>query len=144
MTSRSVAHRWMRPFGGAPALMGAALLGVSLILGGCGGGGGGGAADDGGSNYTPGDGPGSASLIWTAPAEREDGRPISAADLGGYRVHFGPVADPDQYVIDVSDGGSAGFTVTGLARDTWYFAVSAYDTEGQESSYSNSMTKVID
>jgi hypothetical protein len=120
--------------------MGAALLGLSLALGGCGGGGGSGG---GGTNYTPGDGPGTAALTWTAPGEREDGRALSPAELGGYRIHFGPAADPEQYVIEVSDSSSSQYTINGLDPDTWVFAVSAFDTAGEESSYSNSMTKVI-
>jgi hypothetical protein len=125
---------------GATAFGGAALLGLSLILGGCGGGGG---SSGGGTDYTPGDGPGTAALTWTAPSEREDGRSIAADDLGGYRIHFGPAADPEQYVIEVTDSGSSQYTISGLAPDTWVFAVSAFDITGEESSYSNSMTKVI-
>lgn len=140
MTSRSTVTAALRKHG-APALVGAALLGFSLVLGGCGGGGGG--SGGGGTDYTPGDGTGTASLTWTVPGEREDGRALAAAELGGYRIHFGPAEDPEQYIIEVNDSSSTQYTVSGLDPDTWVFAVSALDTDGAESGNSNSMTKVI-
>lgn len=45
-------------------------------------------------------------LTWTAPVEREDGTPISMAEIGGYNIYYGPNSGdyidstniPDSYV----------------------------------------------
>ena len=69
------------------------------------------------------------SLAWDANVE---------ADLGGYRVHHGTSTGSYTTVIDV--GNQTAATVRGLGAGAYYFAVTAYDSSGNESTYSNEVT----
>src|SRR5206468_5545641 len=79
----------------------------------------------------------SAGLAWDA---------VIVPNLSGYRVYFGTA--PGTYLQPVGQGISVGnvttYTVIGLASGTrYYFAVTDFDTLGQESSYSNEVFKDI-
>lgn len=70
--------------------------------------------------------------------------PVSATNLGGYRLYYG--TSPGSYLQSPGQGVNMGnttrYTVTGLAHDTrYYFAVTAYNTAGSESMYSNEDSK---
>jgi len=73
------------------------------------------------------------SLSWDAPITNEDGSPLT--DLAGYKVYSGIV--PGEYSQSV-DVGNVLMTPTNLPDDgkTHYFAITAYDTSGNESKYS--------
>jgi uncharacterized membrane protein YgcG len=70
--------------------------------------------------------------------------PNSEADLEGYGVYFklgasGPPYDLFGYVTlqELNDPDNPAFAVTGLTKgSSYYFAVTAYDTAGNESGYS--------
>lgn len=87
-------------------------------------------------------------LLWVAPALAADVTlawdPNTEADLEGYGVYFsrgtlGPPYDLYGYVAlaDLENPGAPRFTVSGLEQGSrYYFAVTAYDTEGFESYFS--------
>jgi hypothetical protein len=61
-------------------------------------------------------------------------------DLAGYRVYYGTGARVYNWFIDV--GNATTYTVTGLADgSTYYFAATAYDSSGFESTYSGEVSK---
>lgn len=106
------------------------LCATVCLLVACGSGGGGGDSADSG-------GPNTAVLAW-------DTVPVS--DLGGYRVYYGTA--PGRYVQSFGRGLSVGkrttHAVTGLSSGTrYYFVLTAYDTAGQESGFSNEVFKDI-
>jgi hypothetical protein len=116
------------------------ILSTVLFLCACGGGGGGGS--DSGVSGVIGTSKGSVtpsgtsvSLSWTAPSTNSDGSPLS--DLAGYKVYYGPSSD--SYIQSVDVGATAGATISSLSVGSWCFAVTAYDTSGNESSHSNSV-----
>jgi hypothetical protein len=111
------------------ALLAAALTAaVSIHLAGCGGGGG-----SGDSSPPPPSGSGTAVLEWD---------PVVAADLSGYRVHYGTASGSYQQTVNA--GSSTAYTLNGLSSGTrYYFAVTALDSSGQESGYSNEVFKDI-
>jgi len=79
----------------------------------------------------------SASLAWDS---------VTAPNLSGYRVYFGTA--PGTYLQPLGQGISVGnvtaYTLTGLASGSrYYFAVTAFDTLGMESPYSNEVSKSI-
>lgn len=67
----------------------------------------------------------SLTLAWNANSE---------PDIAGYRLHYGTAANPYGLMLDVATTSAP---VSGLQNgDTYTFAVTAYNTDGVESSYS--------
>lgn len=83
---------------------------------------------------------GSASLSWTAPTTNSDGTALT--NLAGYRVHYGTTTAMTQ-TAQVSTAGVTTYTLGNLTSGTWYFAVSAYASNGTESTLSNTASKTI-
>lgn len=70
---------------------------------------------------------GEVTLIWDANTE---------PDLLGYKVYYS--IEPGVYNIFTNVGNITEYTITDLRDDVFnYFVVTAYDTEGLESDYSN-------
>ena len=98
------------------------LLSLILIaLPGCGGGGGGAGGGGGG---------GSISLAWD---------PNTESDLAGYKVYYGTASR--SYGSSVNVGNVTSYQLTGLTSgQTYYIALTAYDTLGYESGFSNEVS----
>ena len=84
---------------------------------------------------------GSTTLSWTAPTERTDGSPLT--HLGGYKIYYGRMSGIYDYQIDINNPGISTYVVENLVSGDWYFALTAYDSEGLESNCSNEVLKVI-
>ena len=82
---------------------------------------------------------GSVSLSWNAPTTNADGTPITG--LAGYKIYLGP--SPGVYSVQIDVGITNPYTVTLLPAGTYYFAVSAYNTSGNESDFSNEISKTF-
>ncbi len=101
------------------------------------------------SNITGGaTGTNSAILNWDPPATNVDGTPLT--DLAGYKIYYGTtscnVTSSCSYdhVITIDDPTVTSYEVTDLQPGTtYYFAVTAFDTAGNESDYSNEVSKTI-
>ena len=66
-------------------------------------------------------------LIWDGSTD---------SDLGGYKVYYGTASR--DYEVSLNVGNWTNCTIAGLEQgETYYFAVTAYNTEGSESGYSN-------
>ncbi len=111
------------------------LAAMALVLAGCGSAGvdGSFAGPGGPGGGGGGGGTGLAILSWDANDE---------PDLGGYRVYYGLAPGVYQSAIDVGLATTA--TVTSLETgNRYYFAVTAYDTSGNESGYSTEVFKDV-
>jgi hypothetical protein len=84
---------------------------------------------------------GSATLSWTAPTENTDGSTL--ANLAGYRIVYGTSASALTNTIVINNPSVTTFVVENLAPATWYFAVTAVNSSGSESSNSNVANKQI-
>ncbi|MFY9268167.1 MAG: fibronectin type III domain-containing protein [Candidatus Manganitrophaceae bacterium] len=72
-----------------------------------------------------------ATLIWN---------PNSESDLAGYKVYYG--TSSRNYGAPINVGNKTTHTITGLVdNQSYYFAVTAYDTSGNESGFSNEVNK---
>jgi len=80
---------------------------------------------------------GSAILFWDPPTTNADGSPLT--DLSGYKVYYGISSRNYSHNIDV--GNVETYGVSNLTSETYYFAVTAYDTSANESDYSNEVSK---
>lgn len=113
-----------------------------LTISGCGGGGGGGGSNgSGGSAFNPNDpndpspAPvGALTLTWNQPTIDVGGETLD--DLAGYRIYYGPSIDNLIYEEEIA-GDVTSYTFTDLAPGSWCFAVTAYNSAGEESDYSN-------
>ena len=102
------------------------------------------AACGGGAGGDPGTDPPAdrnARLTWYAPTERTDGTPLN--DLAGYNIYYGTAYDRLQQRIWIANPSAITWTVIGLAPATWYFAITAVDSQGLESRPSSIVYKEI-
>lgn len=79
------------------------------------------------------------SLTWEAPATNVDGTP--ATDLAGFIIYFGPSSG--YYTDSIDVGNVHSYTIEDLPSGTLYFCVTAYDTMGNESEFSNEGSKTL-
>ncbi len=67
---------------------------------------------------------------------------VTDPGTAGYKLHYGTVSGT--YTNSVDTGVMTSYTVTNLTEGrTYYFAVTAYNTSGNESGYSNEVSKSI-
>lgn len=84
---------------------------------------------------------GRATLSWTAPTENTDGSTLS--NLAGYRIRYGTSASALTQTIVIDNASVTTYVVENLSPATWYFAVTAVNSQGAESSNSNVANKQI-
>ncbi len=84
---------------------------------------------------------GSASLSWVAPTQNTDGSALT--NLAGFRIHYGRSATSMGATIGVAGTAVMTHLIENLQPATWYFAVSAYTANGEESAWSDTVSKRI-
>jgi hypothetical protein len=67
--------------------------------------------------------------------------PVTATNLSGYKVYYGRASRT--YGAPISGVTATIYTIPGLGNGTFYFAVTAYNTNGEESGYSNEVSTTI-
>lgn len=131
----------------------------ALSITGCGGGGnttvsatdnsgssastGSGGTTGGGSGGSTGSNSGSITLQWTPPTTLADGSTaISLSDISGYKLFYGSSATNTPNVISINDGTATKYTIT-LPAGTYYFVISAIDSNGNPGLRSPALQKSI-
>jgi hypothetical protein len=84
---------------------------------------------------------GTATLNWTPVTQNTDGTVLT--DLAGYKIHYGTSPSAMSTIVVLSNPSLTTYLVTNLSTGTWYFAVTAYTSDGSESSLSNTGAKTI-
>ncbi len=117
---------------------------LMLVIAGCGGGGGGGGASGAAISSIPStpstpSGTGSATLSWDQVTENTDESPYT--DPGGYIVYYGTSAG--NYAYSSSIGNFSSATISSLTPGTWYFAITAYNSIGNESIKSDEISVTV-
>lgn len=105
---------------------------------------------DGSSNASPGESltsiaPNSAIISWSQPTTNQDGSPLT--DLLGYQVYYGqttPLTATGSQTILIFDPDQTSYTISDLPSGANYFAVTALDTDGNESEMSEETIKTIE
>jgi hypothetical protein len=93
--------------------------------------------DGGGSGPTT----GGFSLSWTAPVIRQDGSPMSLAEIDGYRVYYGSTQGNYPDSVDINDGAATAATVSNVPVGSYYIVMTTYDSGGRESTQSGVVSK---
>ena len=84
---------------------------------------------------------GSALVSWTAPTTNADGTGLN--DLAGFTIYYGTSPGSLVETATVNDVMATSASIGDLVPGTWYFAVTAFDTSGNESVQSAEVSKVI-
>lgn len=84
---------------------------------------------------------GSMALRWAPPTENTDGTPLT--DLAGYKVHWGPAEGTYTNSVTINNPGLSSYVVEQLTPATWYFTVTAINSDGAESGHSNVASKHV-
>ena len=84
---------------------------------------------------------GNAALSWAPPSTNIDGTGLT--DLAGYRIHYGTSIGTYPSTIDVNTPAITSFVVENLPAGNYFFVVTAYDTSGNESPFSNVASKNV-
>jgi hypothetical protein len=79
-------------------------------------------------------------LRWQLPTQNVDGSPLD--DLDGFRVYWGIQSRIYTGSVSINSPNTTQWEVTN-APGTYYFALTAFDTDGNESAYSNEVHKTI-
>ncbi len=86
-------------------------------------------------------GNGSATLSWVPPTTRSDGSAL--LNLAGYNIFYGRSSGSYSNEIALNNAGLTAHVIENLAAGTWFFAVTAFDGNGMESSHSAEVSKTI-
>ena len=83
----------------------------------------------------------SLTLYWTAPSVNSDGSGLT--DLAGYHIYYGKSASQLSTVISVEGAGTTSQVLSKLPQGTWYFAVTAFNSNRIESKFSAVLSLTI-
>ena len=81
-----------------------------------------------------------ARLSWTAPTQNVDGSALT--DLASFKVYYGNASRSYTQSLTINSATTTQWTLS-LTPGTWYFAITATDSGGHESAYSNEATKTV-
>ncbi len=109
---------------------------LAVVISACGGGGGGI-----GSVTVNQVGIGSATLSWMPPTQNSDGSPLT--DLAGYKIYYGNESGDYQTIIQLDNPGITIFVIENLTPNTYYFVITAFNRIGNESDFSNEMSRQV-
>ena len=94
-----------------------------------------------GSGSGSGSGTGSVTLQWSAPSTRLDGSTVSLSEISGYRLYYGNSATNTPNHIDL--GATSTQYQINLPSGTYYFRISALDSNGYEGALSGALQKTL-
>jgi hypothetical protein len=84
-----------------------------------------------------------ADLSWENPTTRIDGSELPVNEIAGYRIWMGTSKESLHVMVDLNAGSATSYTVTDLSAGTYYFAITTYDTDNNESGLSEIVSKTI-
>ncbi|MBV8854064.1 MAG: fibronectin type III domain-containing protein, partial [Sinobacteraceae bacterium] len=80
-------------------------------------------------------------LSWQAPTQNADGTPLM--NLQGYEIHYGKASQSYTETVKIANPGVTDYVVQNLAPGKYYFALTAYNSAGVQSSLSGEVSTVI-
>ena len=83
----------------------------------------------------------SVTLGWVAPTENNNGSPIT--DLAGYKIHYGTASANYTKTVAVSNPSLSRYVLDSLESGTYFFAITAYNSKGIESTLSGEISATL-
>ena len=83
----------------------------------------------------------SVTLGWVAPTQNNNGSPIT--DLAGYKIHYGVTSQDYTKVVAVSNPSLSRYVLDSLESGTYFFAITAYNSKGIESTLSGEISATL-
>jgi hypothetical protein len=80
-------------------------------------------------------------LDWHPPTENTDGTALT--NLKGYKLHYGTKSKTYTDSIVINNPGVLSYVVDDLPKGTYYFAMTAFNSAGAESDFSNEITHKV-
>ena len=80
-----------------------------------------------------------AELSWTPPTTNENG--TSLTDLAGYTINYGTMESNLNQTITINNPGVNSYIIENLTASSYYFVVKAFDSSGNESNASGTVSK---
>lgn len=80
-------------------------------------------------------------LGWVAPTQNSNGTPITG--LAGYKIHYGTASQDYTQVVSISNPSLSRYVLDSLSSGTYYFAITAYNTQGVESPLSGEISTTL-
>jgi hypothetical protein len=84
----------------------------------------------------------SVTLNWQAPTQNSNGSTLT--NLAGFKIHYGTASRDYSQVVALDNPGLNRYVVDSLPRGTYYFAITAYNTQGVESAMSGEVETTVD
>jgi Putative Ig domain len=84
---------------------------------------------------------GTATVTWTNPTQNTNGSALT--NLAGVRLFYGPSASSLTQVAQITGNSVTSYTISNLAKGTWYFAAVAYTSGGAQSAMSSVVSKIV-
>jgi hypothetical protein len=86
---------------------------------------------------------GEVNVSWVAPVQREDGAAISMSEIASYQVYYGRSEGLYTRQVAVNYSSAMNVTLGNLEPGAWHIAVTAVDTAGRESAYSQEVVTAV-
>jgi hypothetical protein len=84
---------------------------------------------------------GAITLSWVAPTQNSDGSPLM--DLAGYKIYYRKSSGSYVQEVRIDNPSISTYVVDQLSPDTYYFAATAFNTSGMESSFSAEVARTV-
>jgi len=84
---------------------------------------------------------GTVTLSWVAPTQNSDGSPLM--DLAGYKIYYRKNSGSYNQAVRLDNPSVSTYVVDQLSPATYYFAATALNTSGVESSFSAEVTRTV-
>ncbi len=80
-------------------------------------------------------------LTWQPPTENTDGSALT--NLAGYYIDYGTETQNYTTTVQIANPGITTYVIDNLSPGTYYFAITAYNSTGEDSGYSNQVSTTV-